>query len=286
MECWVHVPDITDGGVGWLSATASSLTKVLWGSENVGVKDGVSALDYTGAESDLDFLPNQRGESFVRGLVCGFTRDRRITQEQTGYSNRNLFNAPTSSLSFFIAPTQSRDLSSASFINNDECQDFESFYKMKVDLEGTAFGNVSSQFVLIDVTVDPIKDTIKFYADGALVTTSSVSQVFGVDAGKPIALPTFKKENSFEYSSTTVDGPTTLHGGPRLNPFYTPWIVGGGYTDGMYKYGNFLGGDRGGITSGLRGHVGSLKFYSRPLNTSEVLKNYKAQQGFFKNIKI
>ena len=157
---------------------------------------------------------------------------------------------------------------------------------MKVDLEGTAFGNVSSQFVLIDVTVDPIKDTIKFYADGALVTTSSVSQVFGVDAGKPIALPTFKKENSFEYSSTTVDGPTTLHGGPRLNPFYTPWIVGGGYTDGMYKYGNFLGGDRGGITSGLRGHVGSLKFYSRPLNTSEVLKNYKAQQGFFKNIKI
>ena len=47
-----------------------------------------------------------------------------------------------------------------------------------------------------------------------------------------------------------------------------------------------MGGDRGGMTSGLRGHLGSLKFYSRPLDNDEVLKNYKAQQGFFKNIKI
>jgi hypothetical protein len=45
-----------------------------------------------------------------------------------------------------------------------------------------------------------------------------------------------------------------------------------------------MGGDRGGITSGLRGHIGSLKFYSKPLNSSEVLTNYKAQQVYFKNI--
>ena len=91
--------------------------------------------------------------------------------------------------------------------------------------------------------------------------------------------------NSFQYASGTVDGPTTLYGGPKLNTFYTPWIVGGGYTDGMYKYGNFLGGDRGGIISGLRGHIGSLKFYSKALNNQEVLQNYKAQKGFFKNIR-
>jgi len=83
-----------------------------------------------------------------------------------------------------------------------------------------------------------------------------------------------------------VDGPTVIKQGPLLNTYYTPWIVGGGYTDGMYQHGNFLGGDRGGITSGLRGHLGSLKFYARALDNSEVSKNYKAQQGFFKNIKI
>jgi len=291
MECWAHVPNIMDGGVGWLSSTASSLTKAILANENVGTASGVSAVDHTGAERDLDFLRNDKGEKFVRGMVCGFTRDRRITEAGyelglSGYSNHNADNDPASSLSFFIAPTQSRDLSSASWVNSDDCQDLETFYKMKVDLSATNFGNVSSQFVLIDVTVDPPTDTIKMFADGSLVATSAISNVFGVDMRVAPSLPSFKKNNSFQYSSTTVDGPTVLKQGPLLNTFYTPWIVGGGYTDGMYKYGNFLGGDRSGITSGLRGHLGSLKFYSRALDNSEVLKNYKAQQGFFKNIKM
>jgi|15BtaG_2_1085339.scaffolds.fasta_scaffold05839_2 hypothetical protein len=291
MECWAHVPNITDAGVGWLSATASSLTKVILASDNVGNASGVSALDHTGAERDLDYLNNDRGEQFVRGMVCGFTRDRRITEAGyslglSGYSNSNHDNDPASSLSFFIAPTQSRDLSSASWVNSDDCQDLPTFYKMKVDLSATDFGNVSSQFVLIDVTCDPATNTIKMFADGALVATSSISDVFGVTPNIPPSLPSFKKPNSFQYSSTTVDGPDILKQGPLLNPFYTPWIVGGGYTDGMYKYGNFLGGDRSGITSGLRGHLGSLKFYSKALDNAEVLKNYKAQKGFFKNIKM
>ena len=286
MECWAHVPDIMDGGVGWLSSTASSLTKVILASENVGAASGAFAIDHTGTERDLDFLENKRGDQFVRGMVCGFTRDRRITQASSAYSNNNYDNDPASSLSFFIAPTQARDLSSASWINNDDCQDYETFYKMKVDLSATDFGNVSSQFVLIDISCDPTTDTIKLFADGSLVATSAISAVFGVDPQVAPSLPSFKKDNSFQYSPTTVDGPTVLKQGPLLNTFYTPWIVGGGYTDGMYTYGNFLGGDRGGITSGLRGHLGSLKFYSRALDNTEVLKNYKAQQGFFKNIKI
>lgn len=291
MECWAHVPNIMDGAAGWLSSTVSSLTKVILASENVGTASGVSAVDHVGAERDLDFLENKRGEDFVRGMVCGFSRDRRITEAGSGlglsgYSNNNFDNDPTSSLSFFIAPTQSRDLSSASWINIDECATIETFYKMKVDLSATTFGSVSSQFVLIDVTVDPRTNTIKMFADGSLVATSSISNVFGVAPGVSPSLPSFKKNNSFQYSSTTVDGPSVLKQGPLLNTFYTPWIVGGGYTDGMYQYGNFLGGDRGGITSGLRGYLGSLKFYSRALDSSEVSKNYKAQQGFFKNIKM
>ena len=276
LECWTHVPDITNGAVGWLSSTTSSLTKALISSENVGVVSGVSALDHTGSLRDLDYLKNDRGENYVRGLVCGFTRDRRITQENTGFSNHNYDNDPASSLSFFIAPTQSRDASSASWVNNDDCQDVPTYHKMKVDLSANAFGNVSSQFVLIDITCDPVNDEVKMFADGSLIATSSVSDVFGSELGIPPSLPNFKKNNSFEYSSTTVDGPEILKQGPLLNQFYTPWIVGGGYTDGMYLNGNFMGGDRGGITSGLRGHI----------DNDEVLKNYKAQQGFFKNIKI
>ena len=287
MECWVHVPNITDAETGWLSGGASSLTKVLLGSENTGLKEGTSNLDLrTGATLDLDLLPNDKGEQRVRGMLCGFTRDRRITQEAIGFSNNNADNDPVSSLSFFVAPTISKDSSSASFINNDECEDFPTFYKMKVDLNDTAFGDVSSQFVLVGIACDPANNEMRMYADGNLVATSSVSNVFGVDPNKTPSLPNFKQPNSFEYSETTVDGPSILKQGPKLYDFYTPWIVGGGYTDGFYKGGNFLGGDRGGITSGLRGHIGSLKFYSKPLNTSEAKKNFDAQKGFFKNIKI
>ena len=38
--------------------------------------------------------------------------------------------------------------------------------------------------------------------------------------------------------------------------------------------------------SGLDGFVGSFKMYSKPLNTKEVLQNYNAQEGFFKNIQV
>ena len=289
MEFWSYVPNIMNGEVGWLSSTTSALTKAILSCENVGATVGSSALDETGAPSDLDYLENVRGGNFNRGMICGFTRDRRITQDAVGYSNSNYDNDPASSLSFFIAPTQARDSSSASWINNDisGCGVAPTFYKMKVDLSSnTLLGNVSSQFVLFNITVSPQTNTIKFYADGTLLATSSIDTVFGVEPYKTINLPSFKNNNSFEYSSTTVDGPSTLQQGPRLGNFYTPWIVGGGYTDGMYKSGNFLGGDRGGIVSSYRGHLGSLKFYSKPLNTNEVLKNYNAQQGFFKSILI
>jgi hypothetical protein len=285
MECWVHVPNITNAGVGWLSGSTSSLTKVLLGCENVGVKSGVSALNSMGELRDLDYLKNDKGDSYVRGLLCGFTRDRRITQASAIYSDDNALNNPTSSLSFFIAPTQSRDFSSASFINDDSCQNSSSYFKMKVDLSSTAFGQVSSQFIQVAITVDPGSNEISMFADGELIATSGISEVFGVEPFGTLNLPSFKKNNSFEYNTSTVDGPTTLKSGPKLNTFYTPWIVGGGYTDGMYKYGNFMG-PRSGIVSGLRGFVGSLKFYSRPLDKSEVLQNYKAQKGFFKSILI
>ena len=288
VEAWVHVPNITDGESGWFSGTASSLTKVILGCENTGKYSDASAVDFAGDLRDLDAIPYLGGENYHRGMLYGFSRDRRITHDDLGYSNNNAENDPVSSLSFFVAPTQARDASSVAFINksNDDCYNTPTFYKMKVDLSANAvLGNVSSQFVLLDLTVNPNKDSVSLYADGTLLATSSVSEVFGTEAKFPINIPNFKKDNSFEYDSSSVDGPATVKQGPKLNPYYTPWIVGGGYTDGMYQYGNFMGGDRGGIISGLHGHIGSLKFYSKPLTTQEVSQNYKAQKGYFKNLK-
>lgn len=288
MECWVHVPNITDEDTGWgNSYDASSLTKLLLSCENTGSVSGASALDANGALASLDYLKKENGEDFTRGMMIGFTRDRRITQVSSSFSPQNHDNLTSSSLSFFIAPTQARDYSSIGFINNDanNCYVTPSFHNMKVDLSATNLGNVDSQFVLVDITVDPRTDTIRIYGDGSLLATSSLSTVFGTEKFTAINIPSFRKDNSFEYSSTTVYGPATLQQGPKLNEFFTPWIVGGGYTDGMSHYGNFMGGNNvGGISSGLRGYIGSLKFYSKPLNNIEVETNYKAQKGFFKSI--
>ena len=90
--------------------------------------------------------------------------------------------------------------------------------------------------------------------------------------------------NSFQYASGTVDGPTTLYGGPKLNTFYTPWIVGGGYTDGIAGSG-FCGAKNFGTISGFRGYLGSTKFYNTALTDAQVSDNFDAQKTLFRNIK-
>ena len=119
--------------------------------------------------------------------------------------------------------------------------------------------------------------------------------------------------------------------GPRNDPFFTPWIVGGGWTDGLpltasatnsslgAKFKNIrvnlneigvdstsyvastgktdyivdlssvqggFSGPSNGLYSGLGGHLGSLKIYSKPLSNSEALKNYNAHKTFFDNVEI
>lgn len=289
IECWVHAPNLNNSTTGWLSNSTSSLTRVLLANENTGVKSGYSSTNSGGILLDLDYLAPDRGDLVTRGVVIGFTRDRRITQN-LGYSDLDADN-PVGDTHFFMAPTQARDLSSCSWVNNTGCTEETAYHAMKFKCStriGTKkFADASSSFILVDIVGDPKNDQIDFYCDGQLMATSSISTCFGVPKYSTIDLPSFRKTNSFEYSTSSVDGPLSVQNGPKLNPFYTPWIVGGGYTDGMSDYGNFMGGgSRGGVVSGLRGFIGSLKFYNKPLNSNEVLKNYNAQSVYFKNIRV
>ena len=60
------------------------------------------------------------GDTYTRGLLMGFTTDRRLNWA-VDPDNMPVSNHPTSSLSFFVAPTQSFDGSSLGFINKDPC---------------------------------------------------------------------------------------------------------------------------------------------------------------------
>ena len=157
-------------------------------------------------------------------------------------------------------------------------------------------------------------DQVKIYCDGEVLTTSSIGTSFNLRATNTLQIPSLSQNGGYLVSSwenTTKDGPVV----GNLGFGFTPWILGGGFTDGIEKVAaigandpGFLGYNTntrygsppsnsqhspslGGITStkpssGLDGFLGSFKVYSRALSNSEVRRNFNLQKGFYKNIKV
>lgn len=276
-DCWLHVPSLDVLGDGWQNATLNQKYRLILACENVGMESQGKIL------TDENKVNPDYGSTYVRGMMLGFSRDPRITDDE----NEN-------NVRFFLAPTQSMSPSSASLINNTgnfiRCASSDSWYGMIVDLSSTTQSGAKlfhccREYVHVVISVDVNKNSVELFLDSELLATSSISQVFGVEDYQPPRLPSFKKTNSFEYSTSGSNLPIPLKFGPKLNKYFTPWILGGGYTDG-YSNNNFMGNISFGPRSGLEGSLGSVKFYSKPLTSSEVLKNYLGQKEFFKNIEV
>lgn len=276
-ECWMHVPDIgtssilADPTFGW---GTSALHKVILGNENIG---GTASADNINKITFGDDSDN------VRGLTMGFTRDVQITSSLSPNTpNEQQF---VSGMAFYIAPTQSVNETDIAYVNRDDCTDF-SVHKCMFNaydlVSGVRFTDVSSNFMHLAVVVDPPNNAVTLYLDSVEMATSTIPDTFGSKQYAPPGIPTFKKNNSFEYSSSST-GLEVFKNGPTLASYFTPWIVGGGFTDGMVRNGQFMG-SKHGSNSGLGGFLGSIKFYDRALNINEVTKNFKAQKPFFKNI--
>ena len=346
-ETWVRVPGLAQES-GWHSNgnvgnQASALTKCILACENTGVDsdfimpdpaDGVPTITTLGEGGyieavnawSLDNLPNH-GPTHTKGMIIGFTRDRRMVAGLPGSGERNKQDPVGNGVSLVIAPTVARDASSLSWISKDGgpgggygTRFTYDYYGLTVNCsalnanrtngEARSFFDTSGEFVLLDVTVNPLDNIVNVYMDGELMGSETIPNTFGTGAYQPPSLPTFIKPNSFEYSSNSVNGPNQLHEGPKPHGLFTPWILGGGYTDGMTfdflgdpggseeSYaGNFFGGGTnatggtldddgspGGITSGLRGYLGSTKFYNCALQEDQIKTNYLSQKGFFKFI--
>ena len=297
LEFWVHVPGIETSSTSNVEPAGEwgplTLNRLILGCENIG---GDLAI------SDNNKIPYIDGTETVKGFIMGFTRDQQITRNGVATSAISDVSNPLSGVGFFMAPTVSYNGSSIGFINksiSEDCVvDVNDYYKMFVsgnyELSSRSFNDVSSNFCHICTTISPSSNEITVYLDGIAMATSSISEVFGEQIYSPVKLPTFYRSNSFEYNSDTIKGPNfagmanvNLATGPSLNSFFTPYILGGGYTDGILKddmTSGFMGALHG-KKSGLNGFIGSAKFYSKTLNKGEVLKNYKAQKGYFKNIK-
>ena len=283
IDFWVHLPSLLSIDEGFDNGNVSSLYRLVLANENTG---------YAGTPSNnSEATANDLSDKVTRGLILGFTRDRRLTLGLSGSNDTD--DNPATDAAFFLATTQSLSSSSIGLVNRSYfdgsvCLDDFKYHAMtkKVSevVNGKSFDLCESKFCHVGIVFDPTRDELKIYLDSILMATSSMSVVFGTEPYRMPNLPTFKKGNSFEYSVNSMPANTVDHlkYGPKLDKFFTPWIVGGGYTDGLTN--NFMGGQFGGIISGLRGYLGSLKFYSKPLSSEEILNNYKAHRGFFENI--
>ena len=283
-ESWVHIPAFSSYDLG---ADASGLYRLLLANENTGLKPLATA------QSDILNLSFDNNLTTTNGLVFGFTRDRRFTQKDlpSNLPDSNLYNDSV----LVLAPTLSYDVSSVGFINSrevDVCTSTSSWLGMTAPvsstINGVSLSSCEEEFCHIVLTLDPLNNSIKYYLDGVSIATSSYEGVFGISPVKKTPkIPSVFQENSFRYNSTYVSESSVAAAkvGPDLDDFFTPWIIGGGYTDGNPD-GNFMGGEYGGKVSGLKGHVGSVKLYSRPLTDAEVLINYTASKNFFKNIAV
>ena len=263
----------------------SGLYRLLLANENFGLAVNTSV------QPDILNMSLDKGSSVARGLIFGFTRDRRFTQNALP---SNIHAENSTGISLVLAPTQSYDSSSAGFINKQDatCLSTSSWHGMAVDV-GSTFGGVTlssceQEFCQLSLTLNPEDNEITMYMDGVSLATSSYQDVFGINPVKETPkIPSILPDASFEYGPTTVqaNSAASVKAGPKLDESLTPWILGGGYTDGNPN-GNFMGGEYGGKISGLKGYIGCAKFYSRPTGPDEVLSNFEATKNFFKNIKV
>ena len=200
--------------------------------------------------------------------------------------------------------------------------------------DGKSCSSCDVEFSHYNVSFNYMNDKVTVFLDGKMLASSSISEAFNIPAHRPLNSPTpiATEPNSRRSWFASDDKAEDLKEGMAelpLSPVFTPWILGGGYSDminmdarfnstpvgflgantnDQYKQhvGSTLLTDRyGGVygqhkpslggqasssssrkipRSGLDGFLGSVKFYSKPLNNKEVTKNYNAQQGYFKNI--
>ena len=276
-----------------------------WEASTIGAVSGSLVFTITDAGDGYPLSAHEGSALFqiVSGTGSSWPTNPSGVSSTMNLHNLNINYKPgTASSVFFIAPTQSYNTSSVGFVKNSVCQTDASASILKFtvptkDIVGSVdFSDIQSKFVNMQVVFDPPQDSLKFYVNGVLFKEDSIVSTFGVSKGSAPQTPSFvypptSDLSSFSYNKSTVNQSPTMKlfdYGPSAYPLFTPWIVGGGWTDGRpvslsTSSGGFL--DTGaGLISSYNGYIGSLKFYNRALNITEVKTNYHSQKEFFENI--
>mgnify|MGYP003108432815 FL=1 len=269
IDFWAYVPKV------YRDMTDEHRYRLVFANEN----SGPAQTDYLTATTQSNASPG-------KGLIPGGTNFNRTIGMIMGWRDRGS-PAPagtnTSGLEFCIAPTvgqnQSYDTTPTTTWGHSVCiaetwatsaGNTPSAVEVKqvgmyipssvLNSSGTGIQDVSSGYHHISVSFDYVNEDVNFHLDGELLTTSSLSDVLG---GNPddTTLPTSVKMDLDDKSDLIFFNDPTVESflGNTIYderctpervafPVFTPWIIGGGYTDNIpkipgtdYKPQGFLG---------------------------------------------
>ena len=306
-DFWVHIPSLvfTDQHRYRLVASCENSG----GHPTSGQQLEVQA-NRTKPNGDID---NRK----VHGMSIGF-RDRGGSTNSSGIEfgvfptvSQNQGNGSTGH-SVCIAERLQYDGGS---VIKDSAEDLGIITKEETLVNNVSVSGVGKDFTHVAVVFNFSENKVSTVFDGEVLNVSSISTAFDTVNTKPLMIPSLTRAintANVGVSSWTNESGTGPVLGNTAGAAFTPWILGGGFTDGILKSGTlstynpgFLGYNTNTLygtppnsqhiatadvaevpSSGLDGFLGSFKIYSRALSISEVRNNFNSQKGFFKNIKI
>jgi hypothetical protein len=328
IEFWSHMGSDLSSNL-----TVDHRYKLIAANENCGeTANVVGNQGYTLAN---DTFQGSTGQGKTRGMIVGW-RDR-------GYPGTD-----PSGLEFVVCPTVSQNdtIWGKSVCIEEDVSGQGAGPACKIELgfkiplsattvSGYSIGQASGSFAHYNISCDSKLDVITLYVNGQFLASGTTSTLFGKDPGTPLSIPSRIGEDHYHDPYAMFGEKLYAGETPPSTPIFTPWILGGGFTDGIESspfttslgttFPGFLGtntnssyfstgmdaggGPRGqhsnltagipglgGYTkagtdyklarSGLDGHIGSFKMYSKPLSNLEVKTNYNAQSPYFQGIQL
>lgn len=253
IDAWLHLPEFTQ------LFSDSHRYRLLLGCENTGPGKGKNSNKPIMASRLVDEGVGNKQVDYekVHGLIVGYAIDPNIT---TSFGEEDIV--------FGIWPTVSQNnpdglwgpsvAIAEKVIGKNPLTATRTKLGMVVPLatltnNGLNIGSVSSTFSHFNISFDYSKDQIRICLDSEVLATSSISQCFNINPGEPLNIP------SPAYATTNLDDSTLWSWGVNLGrqdintltkekyyesihkgtpkapsfPLFTPWVVGGGFTDSI-----------------------------------------------------
>lgn len=227
MDFWVYAPELYEG------MTVDHRYKLVAANENCGdpVSRSFSTSIFTTASPD--FLQGLPRDFRTKGMVIGF-RDKGEpgTEVSAGLEFVVLptiaQNNPEWGQSVCIAESVSGEGSSAA------CRT-ELGFKIPASSttqSGYSIADASAGFTHYNIACDTAKDSISLYVNGEFLASALVSTSFEMKPGVPLQIPSKIGQGHYHEQSANL-GEKLYDGALPQTPIFTPWILGGGFTDGI-----------------------------------------------------